>query len=93
MSANPAPGNVTFKNRHLADFNIHRIYTDDITAANYFAALVPTAPTGPTGPFNTAPVLGQVVYAATGAIGSGAGGGLYVYTGAAGWVHSNLTSA
>jgi hypothetical protein len=64
-----------------------------VTANSYVAVLATTDPTGPTGPNGTVPVLGQIVYAATGAIGSGAAGGLYVYTGAAGWVHTNLTSA
>jgi hypothetical protein len=99
MSANPVSGNQTFNTRNVASSEVQRLKADQIqasvvTSTSYVAPLVSTAPTGPTGPYNSAPVVGQIVYAATGALGSGAGAGLYIYTGAtAGWIHTNLTNA
>jgi hypothetical protein len=99
MSANPVQGNQTFNSRNVASASTQFLKADQIeasvvTSSSYVAPLVSSAPTGPTGPYNSAPVVGQIVYAATGALGSGAGAGLYVYTGAtAGWIHTNLTNA
>jgi len=94
MSANPVQGNQTFNTKNIATEQIQRLKADTVNASNYIAGIVATAPTGPTGPLNNIPQIGQIVYAATGALGSGAGAGLYVYTGEPrGWLHTNLTNA
>ena len=76
MSYAPQNGNEFFTEVRNIAGNIQRVKSDEVkttslTSAFFTPTVVNVGPTGSTGPYNSAPVQGQVVFAATGPAGPG----------------------